>query len=266
MKILTIIGSPRRMGNSYQAAKKLEAEMKNRGEYEFEYDFLKDAHLEACLGCFACLAGGDELCPLKDDRKMIEEKMKESDGLVLASPVYVMNVTSLMKNFIDRLAYLCHRPAFHGKKALVLSTTSGIGIKETLNYLELVAGSWGYDVAGQCVQTTPSWPQTETAKKKNRDRLLKAAMKFDRSLRSVPAEKKRKSPVRFKEYMGFRAFQTIARNVKEHMPADYKFYQDKEYYRPARIGLFTRMATAITLKAVFFMMRDMGPGKEEKQK
>ncbi len=264
MKILIIIGSPRRTCNSYQAAKKLEEQMKCRGEYEFEYLFLKDAHLASCRGCFMCLARGDEFCPLKDDRKMIEEKMKEADGLVLASPVYIMNVTALMKNFVDRLAYLCHRPAYHGKKALVLATTSGIGIEETLDYMERVAGSWGYDVADRCVQITPSWPQTEAAKKKNNDQIRKAALKFDKSLKSIPAEKKGGSQVTFKKYMGFRAFQTISRNVKKYMPADYSFYQDKEYYRPARIGIFTRMATAIMLKAVFFMMRDMGPADEKK--
>ncbi|WP_287680606.1 NAD(P)H-dependent oxidoreductase [Methanobacterium sp.] len=41
MKILTIIGSPRKKGNSYQAAKKLEEEMKKKGDYQFEYVFLK---------------------------------------------------------------------------------------------------------------------------------------------------------------------------------------------------------------------------------
>ncbi len=47
-KILTIIGSPRKKGNSYQAAKKLEEMMKVKVDYEFEYLFLKDINLEAC--------------------------------------------------------------------------------------------------------------------------------------------------------------------------------------------------------------------------
>lgn len=264
MKILTIIGSPRRQGNSFQAAKKLEERMKSRGDYEFEYLFLRDARLESCLGCFTCLARGVEFCPLKDDRQAIEAKMKEADGLVLASPVYVMNVTALMKNFIDRMAYLCHRPAYHGKKALVLATTAGVGGKETLAYLELAAASWGFDVAGRCAQTTPAWPQTDGAKKKNRDALFKAAEKFAKSMRSAAAERKGRSSVRFKKYMGFRIMQTISQNVKKYMPADYSFYRNKEYYRPTRIGTLSKAATAIMLKAIFFMMRDMGPGDEGK--
>lgn len=261
MKILTIIGSPRKKGNSYQAALKLEAEMKKKGDYEFEYLFLKDTHLEACKGCFNCVSRGIEFCPLKDDRAMIEEKMEEADGLVLVSPVYVMTVSALMKNFIDRLAYLCHRPAYHGKKALVLSTTGGIGVKETLNYMETIVESWGYKVSGKCGLITAPWPPTTGLKEKNSGILAKSAKKFDNSLKSIEKEKSGQMNVGFKDYMSFRIFKTVSENVKEYMPADYQFYQGKDYYQPAKIGIFTRILTEIMLKVVFFMMRDMSPSE-----
>jgi multimeric flavodoxin WrbA len=91
---------------------------------------------------FNCISKGGDLCPLKDDRDMIEEKMQEADGLVMVSPVYVMQVTSLMKNFIDRLAYRCHRPLYHGKKAIVLSTTGGMGLDKTLKYMKDITEVW----------------------------------------------------------------------------------------------------------------------------
>jgi multimeric flavodoxin WrbA len=263
MRILTIIGSPRKKGNSYRAAKKLEDALKALGDHEFEYLFLADARLEACTGCFNCIARGIELCPFKDDRETIQEKMEKADGLVLVSPVYVMNVTALMKNFIDRVAYLCHRPAYHGKPALVMCTTAGIGMKETLDYMEKIADAWGYDVAARCGQITSPWPPSEAMEKKNIGRLKKSALRFDKSLRSGGAGKRGGARVGFKKYMGFRIFQNISRDVKEHMPADFQFYLEKEYYRPARIGFITRMAAAIMLKVVFFMMRDMGPGKDK---
>ena len=261
MKILTIIGSPRKKGNSYQAARKLEDEMKKKGNYEFEYLFLKDTHLEACKGCFNCVSRGIEFCPLKDDREMIQQKMNEADGLVLVSPVYVMNVTALMKNFIDRVAYLCHRPLYHGKKAVVLSTTGGIGAKETLNYMETIAEAWGYKVAGKCGLITAPWPPTSGLKKKNSTNLEKSAQKFDESLKSIEA-KSDEIKVGFKDYMSFRIFQTVSENVKEYIPADYQFYSGKKYYQPAKIGIPTKILTGIMLKVVFFMMRDMGPGEE----
>lgn len=265
MKILTIIGSPRKKGNSYQAARKLEAEMKKKGDYEFEYLFLKDTHLEACKGCFNCVSRGIEFCPLKDDRAIIEEKMEEADGLVLVSPVYVMTVSALMKNFIDRLAYLCHRPAYHGKKAMVMCTTGGIGVKETLNYMETIVESWGYKVNGKCGLITAPWPPTTGLKKKNSDRLVKSAKKFDNSLKTIGKQKSGQMNVGFKDYMSFRIFKTVSENVKEYMPADYQFYRGKDYYKPAKIGIFTRMLTEIMLKVVFFIMRDMGPGEKKNE-
>jgi multimeric flavodoxin WrbA len=261
MKILTIIGSPRKKGNSYQAAKKLEEEMKKKGNYEFEYLFLRDTNLESCRGCFNCVSRGIEFCPLKDDREMIQNKMEEADGLVLVSPVYVMNVTALMKNFIDRLAYLCHRPAYHGKKALVLSTTGGIGVKETLNYMETIVESWGYKVHGKCGLITAPWPPTTGLKKKNNIKLEKSSSQFAKSLKSIQG-KTGDMKVGFKDYMSFRIFKTVSENVKEYIPADYQFYQGKEYYQPAQIGFLTKILTGVMLKVVFFMMRDMGPGDE----
>jgi multimeric flavodoxin WrbA len=62
--------------------------------------------------------------------------MLVSDGVIFVSPAYCQNVTALMKNFVDRFAYIFHRPRFFNQKALIISTTCGAGLKETLNYLE----------------------------------------------------------------------------------------------------------------------------------
>lgn len=258
-KILTIVGSPKKKGNSYQAAKKLEEMMTSKGDYEFEYIFLKDFNLEECNGCFNCISKGIEYCPIKDDRDMIQKKMSKSDGLVLVSPVYVMTVSGLLKNFIDRMAYLCHRPEYHNKKAMLLTTTGGMGIKETLKYMELAVGAWGYDVASECGLVNAPWPPTVTLKNKNSNILEKSAQKFDSSLKSA------KQGVSFKNYMGFKIFQTISENVKDYIPADYVFYKDKEYYYPTKIGIFNKIAARIVLPVIFFMMRDLGPGAHKRE-
>ena len=35
-----------------------------------------------------CLNKGEELCPLKDDRDLLIDKMNNSDGIIFASPNY----------------------------------------------------------------------------------------------------------------------------------------------------------------------------------
>ncbi|MDP8210332.1 MAG: NAD(P)H-dependent oxidoreductase, partial [Candidatus Stygibacter australis] len=155
MRILAIIGSPR-AGNTLKTAQLLEKELqKSDDSLEFEYINLWKADIKLCLGCFNCMAKGIENCPLKDDIPSIIQKMTKADGIILASPVYVMNVTSNMKNFIDRLAAFCHRPAFFQQKALVLSTVGGVGVEKVLSYLKEVAEAIGMQDVTKLGLVTP---------------------------------------------------------------------------------------------------------------
>ncbi len=129
--ILVIFGSPRR-GNSYKVTKRFEEELKKIGNYEFEYVFLSDAGLKFCMGCHNCLFLGEEKCPAKDDKDKIYSRMLKSDGIVLVSPVYVVNVSGLMKNFIDRMCFVCHRPSLFRHDVIVISTTAAMGLKRAL--------------------------------------------------------------------------------------------------------------------------------------
>ena len=83
MKILAIIGSPRGKGSGYKIVRMIEDQDEIPGEVEFEYLFLKDAKLGTCLGCYACMALGEDKCPLRDDRAAIEGKMLAADGVIL---------------------------------------------------------------------------------------------------------------------------------------------------------------------------------------
>ena len=125
MKILAVMGSPRGKGAGYKIVQKIEDRMKAMGNVEFEYLFLKDANLKLCTGCYTCMAKGEEKCSLKDDRPAIEQQLLAADGVILSSPMYVLNVSWLMKNFIDRFAYRNHRPRFHGQKVLIVVNMGG---------------------------------------------------------------------------------------------------------------------------------------------
>ena len=108
MRILAIIASPRK-GNTYRLVRQIESEMRRCGDdMEVEYLFLKDTQLEPCKGCFTCISKGEQMCPIKDNRSQIEEKMMVTDGVIFASPVYSFNVSALMKNLVDRMSYVSH--------------------------------------------------------------------------------------------------------------------------------------------------------------
>lgn len=127
MKILVIHGSPRPHGNTYRVVTHIEEAMKaTDSEIEFEWVYLSRINLQPCKGCYRCLELGEAQCPIKDDREQLETKMHAADGVIFSSPVYVANVSALFKNFVDRFAYICHRPRFHHKKALVVTSTGSV--------------------------------------------------------------------------------------------------------------------------------------------
>jgi len=161
VKVLAVIGSPRK-GNTYEIVRRVEDKMKSLGPVEFEYVFLKDVNLGRCRGCQLCILRGEDACPLGDDRALLERKMREAGGLILASPVYALQVTAVTKNFLDHFAYLFHRPRLFGKKALVIANAAG-GLKDTARLLADNARAWGCDVVARLATMPLSYPSARAS-------------------------------------------------------------------------------------------------------
>jgi multimeric flavodoxin WrbA len=227
MKVLVVMGSPRK-GNTYRAAQRIEAAMQSSGPVEFEYLMLKDAALAGCLGCFLCFEKGEEHCPRKDDAPSIERKMHEADGVIFASPVYGMNVSGLMKVFIDRFSYIFHRPRFFDKKMLLLVTAGAIGEKDVLDYLNLVATVWGFEVAGRVGVVTPPGISARQARE-NEQKLGEAARAFYDALN----RKTRASP-NLRDVILFHGQRGAFDELREHSPVDYTYWNDMGWLAPGR--------------------------------
>lgn len=224
MKVLVIVSSSRGKGNTYKVTKQLEEKIKKLGDVEFNYLFLKETNLKLCRGCFTCVTRGEQLCPIKDDRAKIEEQMLNSDGVIFISPVYVFNVTTLMKNFIDRFSYASHRPLFFNQSAMAITTSAGGGIKETLNYLESTTRSWGFNFVDKLgIITHPSLIHTPRYSSEIENNMDKTASIFYHSLKT----KERKSP-KLGELIQFRIMRIHAIDTKDYFTADYEYYKEKD--------------------------------------
>lgn len=104
MKILAINGSHRKGKNTAALLNTVLEEAASLGAAT-ELIELSDYNIKFCLSCNKCL--GKTQCSITDDDMAgIGEKMLEADGIVLGSPVYWANVTTLMKNFMDRTRYM----------------------------------------------------------------------------------------------------------------------------------------------------------------
>lgn len=247
MKILAIMGSPRK-GDSYEVAQLIEKRIKSLGEAEFEYLWLKDTHLELCKGCCMCFAKGENLCPLRDDKEKIENAIHAADGIIFASPVYVVNVTALMKNVIDRFAYVCHRPRFFDKYAMFVTTSAGFGASQTLQALDWAARTWGFNIVNKLGVIGFSL-SSAALRKKSESRIERATTRF------YNAVKKRKifSPNLF-SLICFKAQKAaFAKTDKES--ADFKYWEEKgwlerdaRYYFPVKINIFKRIIASFIFK------------------
>jgi multimeric flavodoxin WrbA len=253
MKVLAIMGSPKGKGSGYKVVQLIEKRMKEAGSVDFEYLFLKDTGLQPCKGCFACVTKGEDKCPLKDGRAEIERKLLEADGLILSSPTYVLNVSWLMKNFIDRFAYTNHRPRFHRQKVLLVTNSGGTGGKTALAAMRHALG--GMRVVREVSVNTPPWPITEKAAAKNERAVTEAAKKLYDACQDTALPKPG-----FYGYVSFLIQQRIGTECREWLPADYEFYKGKAYYYEASVSPAIKIVAGGMMRLLLFIMKDMGPG------
>ena len=220
MKVLAIMGSPRKKGNTYKVTRKVEESMKKLGNIEFEYVFLKDLDLKSCLGCGVCLDKGEKLCPLNDDRVMLEEKMQNADGVIFTSPTYVFNVSGLMKNFMDRFAYACHRPRFF-KNAIVLTTSgAGTGTKMMLKSFKMAPLSWGFNIVESLDIITNGDPNSKLSTTEH-----KANKKIDNVAKKLYEAIQEGKPK--PSFLGMAMFQFAKKEIGKLNPE----YYDFNYYK-----------------------------------
>jgi len=246
MKVLAIMGSPRKRGHTFQAVERVRDILMGLDQnLDFECLFLSDCRLDMCKGCFTCFAKGEDKCPLKDDRDLIYSKMTEADGIILAAPTYAMGVPALMKNFIDRLAYTLHRPCFFDKTFLAVSTVGGVmGMKQALAQLTLLSS--GARKSLKLGVPMPPVPMPGL-KKKAAKNIRKSAKQFYGAMQATM----RKLPG-FADFAYFGAFKTMTAygSYKDACPADFAYYKNKStYFYPIK-GHVVRQLLGSVLKGL----------------
>lgn len=138
-KILMINGSARKK-NTYKVLLKVEQILKSHN-FEVEIINLFDFEIKNCVGCEICV--NFEKCPINDAMPMLMEKMLESDGIVLSSPIYMGSVTSKLKSLMDRTNGWIHKNELAGKPMMFVTTTNFSGIKDTGKLLNVYANGLG---------------------------------------------------------------------------------------------------------------------------
>ncbi len=112
MKVTIFNGSPRgRRSNTHRIVEPLLEGAAEAGAHTEEV-FLAERDIQHCLGCFSCWGPTPGQCVHHDDMPPLLELFIDSDYVGLATPVYGMFMTSILKNFTERLLPL-NTPHMH---------------------------------------------------------------------------------------------------------------------------------------------------------
>jgi multimeric flavodoxin WrbA len=122
-KVLVLLGSPRRKGNSAILAEQIIKGAKS-GKAKVETIYLHGSNIAPCKGCMSCQKKVSKGCSIEDDMQEIYLKLIESDAWVIASPVYWFTMSAQTKIFIDRCFGLpaYQKDPFRGKRIAIAMT------------------------------------------------------------------------------------------------------------------------------------------------
>jgi multimeric flavodoxin WrbA len=130
VNVVTVLGSPRQESDSSRLADAVAASLTGGAGASSRHVLNDLKHVRGCQACQSC-KGKTESCVVKDDLAPVLSAAAASDFLIVASPVYIGEITAQLKPFIDR-SYSWYLPDFHtnpspgrlpaGKKLLLIFT------------------------------------------------------------------------------------------------------------------------------------------------
>ena len=215
MNILLISSSPRKeRSRTFMLAEEVIKGLGSPAKTEVIHLF--DCKIGFCRHCEGCHKKILK-CPIKDDAATILKKMLDAEGIILASPNYINQVTASMKAILDRSSHFIHCKRFLGKYvAGVVSSGSGQD-NEVLGYIKYYSNTCGAQYAGGVSFFDVPISKEKKGEAFDLGRSLAAAIKEKRSF-PEQAEAIRSA----KEH-----FRKIMENRKDEWSEEYQYWKDK---------------------------------------
>ena len=151
MQVIGIVGSPRKNGNTELLTAHTLKAICEEG-LDTELVSLAGLDIRGCNACMACRK--EECCPIEDDLFPLYLKMKEADGIILASPVYFGSATAIMKALMERAGYISRQNGepFKGKVGGPLVVARRAGHNFTVAQL-----TFWFQILGMVVPGSSYW-------------------------------------------------------------------------------------------------------------
>lgn len=119
-KVLVLLGSPRKKGNSALIAERIIKGAESAGA-QVETVFIQDLKIAPCKSCYACQKKNSQGCAIDDDMQPLFKKLLAAEVWVIASPVYWFNMSAQTKLWMDRCFALpaYGKNPFQGKRIAI---------------------------------------------------------------------------------------------------------------------------------------------------
>ena len=137
--IVILNGSPRKSGNTSALVKAFAEGAESAGHTVTEF-FLDGMDIHGCKGCFGGHSSKDCPCVQKDGMAQIYPAVKNSDMVVLASPLYYWTMSGQLRTALDRLFALEEGDGNllrgNGRSSALLMAAEGHGFEDAVLYYD----------------------------------------------------------------------------------------------------------------------------------
>lgn len=106
-KIILVDGGPRKNMNTASFADAFADGIRESGNIAVKRVRLYELKYRGCMSCLACKLKGksSRICLFPDDLKPLLEEVASADGLAVATPIYMGDMTAQTKAFLERLVF-----------------------------------------------------------------------------------------------------------------------------------------------------------------
>jgi multimeric flavodoxin WrbA len=148
MKVLGIVGSPRRNGNTEILMNEILRTTREAG-CDTEIFLMSEKQVAPCDACGSCFKAGS--CVIEDDMQELYAMMARADAIVFGSPVYFGSVSAQCKAIMDRMFALLRDHSLKDKVAGALVVTRRVGALQARSLLQAFCVAQGMIVAGGAI-------------------------------------------------------------------------------------------------------------------
>ena len=146
MRVLGIVGSPRKNGNTDILVSEVLRGAMDAGS-KVELIFLNDLEIKPCQAICSDYCKSTSNCKIKDDMKKLYNKLFESEIIILGTPIYWYGPSAQCKAFLDRWYAFSH-PKYilkmRGKKLILIAPFEESNTSVADPLLEMIIKSVNY--------------------------------------------------------------------------------------------------------------------------